>query len=81
MDNTKKVAVARSILNEFCFDGVDPVKESDASLEHIKWMLCKLINEVDQMSNDKWHRWLGFAQGVLVALGLTTIEKERERNK
>ena len=81
MDTAKKRAVVTSLLDEFCFQRVNSHREENASLEHLKWMLEKLLSEHEIMDDNKWNRWLGFVQGAMVAQGLTTVEKERNRNR
>jgi len=52
------------------------------SLEHIKWMLEELNRVIDPTGEagfpvDKFSRWLGFIQGVLICKGLTDVNTER----
>ncbi len=52
------------------------------SVGHIKWMLEQIISgELDKPdNNEKAHRWLGYAQGLFVAEGITTMDDLREIN-
>lgn len=84
MTNTKTIEVVESLLNEPCFVGVVAVRQQDEivtiHLPHLKWMLEQL-RLPEMFSEGKRNRWLGFVQGALWAKGLTTIEKEKERNR
>lgn len=58
--------------------GQDPT-----SLPHVMWMLSELQNQIDLDGNggfavDKYSRWLGYIQGILIAKGLTTVQAERD---
>lgn len=46
--------------------------------EHAKWMLCGIVQ--DYITGEKAHRWLGYAQGLLVAQGLLTLGQAKECN-
>jgi hypothetical protein len=50
------------------------------SVGHIKWMLEELESNMEQ-SITKKHRWLGFIQGLLIAYGFTTVDREREMTR
>lgn len=52
---------------------------ADCSLAHLEEMLNKM--KKGDMSNGKANRWLGWAQGVLVVLGLATLEEMKQVNK
>lgn len=43
---------------------------------HLLWMLLQIYNN-KLSSETKAHRWLGFIQGGLISLGLTTVLDER----
>ena len=53
------------------------------SLEHLLWMCDTCIPNIRSdgrgYSVDKYSRWLGYVQGVLVCKGLTTVHAERDR--
>lgn len=41
--------------------------------------LCALaVDKLDDLSEDKANRWLGFVQGVMISGGVLTIEAERD---
>ena len=50
-----------------------------ASAEHAVWMLQGIISGYVQ--HDKAHRWLGYAQGLLVSHGNLTLETAKRINK
>lgn len=45
---------------------------------HLLWMLHQL--SAGEVRNDKAHRWLGYAQGLAVMLGLVTLEQMKLTN-
>lgn len=47
------------------------------SVTHLRWMLGELDRNCEQ-SLTKKHRWLGYIQGLLVAYGYTTVDRERD---
>lgn len=54
------------------------------SLDHLLWMCehcLKNISDASGMSVDKFSRWMGYIQGVLVCKGLTTVEAERNTTR
>lgn len=52
------------------------------SLEHLLWMCEHCIQRIPQgMSVDKYSRWMGYIQGVLVCKKLTTVENERNTTR
>lgn len=74
----KKILQDKSIKPDNCaVDGKDPT-----SLPHILWMLNHLEKNIKPdigtgFSVDKFSRWLGFCQGILISKKLTTVEIER----
>lgn len=46
---------------------------------HLKWMINEM--KTKEFSQGKFNRWLGYIQGVMVVQGLTSLNKERERNR
>lgn len=52
---------------------------------HLLWMIDVCIFELKTTENisniEKYHRWLGFIQGVLVVFGETTIQEERDATR
>lgn len=53
------------------------------SLPHILWMCKELKTKIvpytgTGFSVDKYSRWLGFIQGILISKGLTTVKSERD---
>jgi hypothetical protein len=55
------------------------------SLEHILWMCNHCIPQVTDDGRgfpiDKYSRWLGYIQGVLVCKKVTTVGTERNRTR
>ena len=53
------------------------------SLEHLLWMCgegLKMVRADGRGTTvDKYSRWLGYIQGVLICKKLTTVEAERDR--
>jgi hypothetical protein len=52
------------------------------SVRHLRWMCGQIIEHTgyvpQEWSVTKLHRWIGYIQGVMVAKGYTTVDKERE---
>lgn len=59
------------------------VNDDPTSLEHLLWMCIQGLNMVRAdgrgSSVDKYSRWLGYIQGVLVCKKITTVNAERDR--
>lgn len=70
---------AKAVKPENCTsEGKDPT-----SLPHIHWMCLELRKKVvpnsgNGFSVDKFSRWLGFIQAILITKGLTTVNAERD---
>lgn len=85
MNAAKLKAIAVSMESDLSARGVKPKKNPEAShhttkLEHVAWM-CIKVQEMDGRSQlGKMMRWLGFAQGVLWAEGITTIAAAKKAN-
>ncbi|AUZ95395.1 hypothetical protein FDI40_gp636 [Agrobacterium phage Atu_ph07] len=52
-------------------------------LNHLLWMCKELEKKIvpytgTGFSVDKFSRWVGFIQGILIAKGLTTVQAERD---
>lgn len=65
-------------INHTIIENGDPT-----SLEHILWMCNELEKKIvpytgTGFSVDKFSRWVGFVQGILIAKGLTTVQAERD---
>lgn len=50
------------------------------SINHIRWMLREIHDNMEQ-SLTKKHRWIGFVQGLMIAYGYTTVDRERENTR
>lgn len=70
--------------------GAKPVNETEkpdgdpTSLNHLLWMceFClKNISIGGGMSTDKFSRWMGYIQGVMIMRKLTTVEDERNTTR
>lgn len=48
---------------------------------HIHWMCLQIPVFVHEQRIEKAMRWLGFVQGALWALGLSTVEEMKRDNK
>lgn len=60
-------------------DEVKPDRGDGTGLPHLRWMAEQLVTlQLD--SPTKACRWLGYLQGSLVAMGLTTLDREKRRN-
>lgn len=49
------------------------------TLEHVAWMLGQIIDR--EIEGEKAHRWLGYAQGLMVLEGKATMRDFAEANK
>jgi len=70
--------------------GAKPVNETElpngdpTSLNHLLWMCehcLKNISDRGGMSTDKYSRWMGYVQGVMIMRKLTTVEEERNTTR
>lgn len=52
---------------------------SPLSVNYCAWCCNQIIENFDNWDSGKSHRWVGWIQGTLGAIGLTTIDFERER--
>lgn len=79
MRNIKEVAA--SMLKSDNLDIVLSKEESSHgdSGRHAKWMLERIA--VGEIAGDKAQRWLGYAQGMLVAKGYFTLQNMKDFNK
>lgn len=50
------------------------------SRNHLRWMVQELHDNMEQ-SLTKKNRWLGFIQGMMIAYGYTTVDREREETR
>ncbi len=49
------------------------------ALSHARWMLDNMPDR--QAEPEKFHRWLGFVQGVMWESGIYTIDQFREQTR
>lgn len=54
--------------------------EDKLSSSHLIWMLESLRDNTE-MSLTKKHRWLGYVQGIMTAVGLITVDEERDNTR
>lgn len=47
--------------------------------QHLLWMLEQIQH--GEVTGEKAHRWVGYVQGVLVALHVTSVEEMRDLNR
>lgn len=51
----------------------------DYDKNHILFMCNEIY--LGKVTGEQAHRWLGYIQGVLVAVGITTVEQMKQLNK
>ena len=79
VDRYIQMIEAKGVKAENCtVDGKDPT-----SLAHALWMCKELQKKIEPykgsgFSVDKFSRWLGFIQAILIFRGLTTVNAERD---
>jgi len=54
-------------------------KANIKSKEYIKWVAGQVAGNAHQWPEHKLHRWLGWMQGLMNAMEITTVEQEMER--
>ena len=79
VERYKDLLVSKGIQPDNCT--LDDTKDP-TSLPHILWMCLELQKKIIPngygFSVDKYSRWLGYIQGVLISKGLTTVNAERD---
>lgn len=77
-----------NMLLEMGVNPVNHVEKNDGdptNLEHLLWMcqVCKknVRDDGKGFTIDKYSRWLGYIQGVLICKGLTTVDEERNQTR
>lgn len=80
-DWTERAAeAAQEIINDCYLRGVAPVQNSlGEGPEHLHWMCRELLKR--EMSPTKACRWLGYLQGQLILMGLSSLDAEKARNQ
>ncbi len=65
--------------------GAKPIEQTDVDpthLNHLLWMCEHLLKNIRDdgrgFAVDKYSRWIGYIQGVLIARGHTTVNEERD---
>lgn len=86
VDESKKAfARYRDLLKSKGAKAKDCTNDGDTtSFDHLLWMceFClKNVSDAGGMSVDKFSRWMGYIQGVMVCKGLTTVEAERNTTR
>jgi len=74
--------VVNAAANTLTFIGADVVArraEGGHRIEHAKWMLQGISRGYIQ--HEKAHRWLGYAQGLLVMMSVASLHDMKEANK
>lgn len=58
-------------------------KQSDSGwgLPHARFLLETILNEEEEWKNDKLNRWLGYAQAILVATRMLSLEECKRANR
>lgn len=82
---SKEIQVAYAEELKYYIDQLRPQDEArwpqDCHLDHLFGMCLRLEENHSSMSETKCARWVGYIQGVLVARGLSTVERERRAYK
>jgi hypothetical protein len=53
----------------------EPVQDADGKTpEHAMWMLNEIIRCRVEWSDDRLHRWVGYAQALLIMYGFLTLD-------
>jgi len=71
-------AIARAIkshMAEFATDENYGEQSDPVSLKHLNWMMCEIATR--RVDGEKAHRWIGYAQGVLIAQSHMTLDEAR----
>jgi hypothetical protein len=58
-----------------------PGSTKRTSPENLRWLLNRVIEQIDVFPLDKIGRWVGFVQGVLALSGNMDVDAERERTR
>lgn len=71
--------IAMSILKDF-LESYEPDKQANIlSPKYLTWMATEITQNAAVMDADKMHRWIGFIQGVAMAINLTNLDTEMDR--
>jgi hypothetical protein len=71
-------SIAYEILGELLHH-VGAVKSPEGKgLSHARWMAIEVTCMEDE---EKMHRWVGYIQAMLIYEGVSTLEREMERNR
>ncbi len=77
VDVTLELAISRGTREMIVREGRSPAAE-EASFAH----LANTRERMDRLASEaKMNRWLGYAQGVVVASGCATLEEMKEINR
>ncbi len=57
-----------------------PNEIEDYQIPHLRFMLYQMANYAATKDQDKFMRWLGFVQGAMWSLGMTSIEEMKNIN-
>lgn len=71
--------IAISILEDFLIDFYSDEFAVITSPEYLKWMAEQITERSAIWDADKMHRWIGYIQGVAIALSFTSLDIEKER--
>jgi hypothetical protein len=79
--DVRRAAANTRILAFKALPATQSVKQNDdgQGVPHALWMLS-LIELGDEVAGEKAHRWLGYAQGLLVTHGVITLEQAKTCN-
>lgn len=85
MTSEKVIEVLRGYEEQLRAMGIVPIRDNAAvdplgQMSHVAWMCGEAIRFVEAGRIEKAHRWLGFIQGALWALGVTTVEAAKRAN-
>lgn len=51
------------------------------SPDNLRWLLNRVVENIDTFPLDKMGRWIGFVQGVLALSGNMNVDEERDRTR
>jgi len=66
---------------EGLLDIIPPGEHQGISYDSMRALLETAVKEIDVMPIDKISRWVGYAQGVLIAHGVLDVIEERNRTR
>lgn len=77
MTHEQAVIAGNTIKNRFLLNYISEKGTTGLSRSHLVWM----IEQLPSLTNNKAMRWLGYIQGVLVALEIATLDDMKQISK